>query len=258
MDRYDAFCRTTANWVRNATSAQRAAIRQELREHLEDHAAALMDSGMDAEEAAQAAVDAMGDPEKIGLELNRTYPGQWKTAYHVICTLCFLLCLILFVPISGAVASGIDAALQRHAAARDAAVYTSDAPGITPVEATYQVEECTLRVYGMEYAYRLADGDNNPAVILHLTTYSTDLWHGNRSYLLYHGCIAADQDGRQLEAYDITSYGSNHQPFDYPLYQYIIYIDADTTAVQLCYDQYRYTASLSIPVHWSAEEIRTV
>ena len=255
MDIYDTFCSAVLRAVPSATRQEQDALRRELREHLEDHAAALMELGADAEDAARTAVEAMGDPEEIGLELNRAYPGQWKTAYHAICALCFLLCVIFFIPISGAVAGDIDAVLQRHATAQDAAVYRPDTPGITPVEATYQVEECTLRVYGMEYAYRLAEGDNNPAVILHLTTYSTDLWHSNRSYRLYHGCTAADQDGRQLEAYDITSYGSNHQPFDYPLYRYIIYIDADTTAVQLCYDIYGYTASLSIPVHWSAEEI---
>ena len=52
----------------------RGAIATELRAHLEDHAAALMERGTPEEEAAQRALEAMGDPEELGRQLNRAHP----------------------------------------------------------------------------------------------------------------------------------------------------------------------------------------
>ena len=52
----------------------RGAIAAELRAHLEDHAAALMERGTPEEEAAQRALEAMGDPEELGRQLNRAHP----------------------------------------------------------------------------------------------------------------------------------------------------------------------------------------
>ena len=47
--------------------------REELTAHLEDHAAALEEKGISAEEAAVQAVEAMGDPEEIGRQLDRCH-----------------------------------------------------------------------------------------------------------------------------------------------------------------------------------------
>ena len=52
MQRYDAFCSAVTRALRDATAGERAAVGRELREHLEDHAAALIEGGMDAEDAA--------------------------------------------------------------------------------------------------------------------------------------------------------------------------------------------------------------
>ena len=78
MDNYDTFCSAVLRAVPSATRQEQDAIRRELREHLEDHAAALEEMGAGVEEAAQAAVEAMGDPEEIGRALSRSYPHRWQ------------------------------------------------------------------------------------------------------------------------------------------------------------------------------------
>ena len=68
---FDSFCDQVCASIR-WPPAQRLA-REELTAHLEDHAAALEEKGISAEEAAVQAVEAMGDPEEIGRQLDRCH-----------------------------------------------------------------------------------------------------------------------------------------------------------------------------------------
>ena len=65
------FCDHVCQYVRFHPDHE--AIRAELAAHMEDHAAALMARGVHEEEAAQQAVAAMGDPEEIGKELDKSH-----------------------------------------------------------------------------------------------------------------------------------------------------------------------------------------
>ena len=67
----DDFCAQVCEQVR--FRPDHAAIRAELAAHWEDHAAALMERGIPEEEAARRALEAMGDPEEIGKELDKSH-----------------------------------------------------------------------------------------------------------------------------------------------------------------------------------------
>lgn len=66
------FCEQVCLMIR--WKAARGPVADELAAHLEDHAAALMERGTPEEEAAQRALEAMGDPEELGRQLNRAHP----------------------------------------------------------------------------------------------------------------------------------------------------------------------------------------
>ena len=66
------FCEQVCLLIR--WKAARGPVADELTAHLEDHAAALEARGLDPETAARRAVEAMGDPEELGRQLNRAHP----------------------------------------------------------------------------------------------------------------------------------------------------------------------------------------
>ena len=68
---FNNFCGRVCEYVR--FSPDHAAITAELTAHLEDHAAALKERGFSSDVAVQQAVDAMGDPEEIGKELDKSH-----------------------------------------------------------------------------------------------------------------------------------------------------------------------------------------
>ena len=71
VSKFNDFCTQVCEHVR--FSPDHAAIRAELAAHWEDHAAALMERGIPEEEAARRALEAMGDPEEIGKELDKSH-----------------------------------------------------------------------------------------------------------------------------------------------------------------------------------------
>ena len=81
MDRRQ-FCDTVARQLRCRWEAP--SIRQELSDHIQDHMDALLSGGRDREEAEEAAVAAMGDPEELGRALDALHsPWPWRL-YHTI------------------------------------------------------------------------------------------------------------------------------------------------------------------------------
>ena len=74
---FETFCETVCAQVKHATEDEKREIAQELSDHLSDHAAALVEIGRSEEEAAAAAVAAMGNAAEIGKELNKEYPLLW-------------------------------------------------------------------------------------------------------------------------------------------------------------------------------------
>jgi len=67
----EEFCKKVCSFVRYKRAHKE--ISQELENHIEDHMEYLMEQGMSKEEAQVQAVEAMGNPEEIGKELDKQH-----------------------------------------------------------------------------------------------------------------------------------------------------------------------------------------
>ena len=93
MDRRQ-FCDAVTRQLRCRWEAP--AVRQELSDHIQDHVDALLSGGMGREEAEEAAVAAMGDPEELGRALDALHsPWPWRI-YHAARTAAFVLLVFAF------------------------------------------------------------------------------------------------------------------------------------------------------------------
>lgn len=93
MDRRQ-FCELVTGQLRCKWEAP--AVRQELSDHIQDHQAALMAEGMGRDQAEEAAVTAMGDPEALGKALDALHsPWPWRI-YHAARTAAFVLLVLAF------------------------------------------------------------------------------------------------------------------------------------------------------------------
>ena len=83
------FCERVTGQLRCKWEAP--AVRQELSDHIQDHMDALMVEGMGRDQAEEAAVAAMGDPEALGKALDALHsPWPWRL-YHAALTAAILL-----------------------------------------------------------------------------------------------------------------------------------------------------------------------
>ena len=88
------FCELVTGQLRCKWEAQ--TVRQELSDHIQDHQAALMAEGMDRDQAEEAAVAAMGDPEALGKALDALHsPWPWRI-YHAARTAAFVFLVFAF------------------------------------------------------------------------------------------------------------------------------------------------------------------
>lgn len=93
MDRRQ-FCDTVTGQLRCKWEAP--AVRQELYDHIQDHMDALLSGGMGREEAEEAAVAAMGDPEELGKALDALH-SPWPWRVYLLCARCCKAALVLAV-----------------------------------------------------------------------------------------------------------------------------------------------------------------
>lgn len=88
------FCELVTGQLRCKWEA--SAVRRELSDHIQDHQAALMADGMGRDQAEEAAVAAMGDPEELGKALDALHsPWPWRL-YHAARTAAFVLLVFAF------------------------------------------------------------------------------------------------------------------------------------------------------------------
>lgn len=245
---YDEFCFAAAGAVRNATAQERNAIRQELREHLEDHAAALMEDGLSAEEAARAAVNAMGDPAEIGKAINQAYPLRWRilSRFSLLCAI-VLVCL-LYLPMWTAIGI-LYTTIDDNLYARQMEPFTSY--GI-PLDLKATVKGQVFRVWGMEY--RIQNGA--PAVELCCVTYNRLPWGSRSSQINLNNQTFSvyDENGTVLP----FLYGSTDRVSSvssaYIASDYIIPVEETTQKLILDYQRMGESFTLTIPIDWSAAQ----
>lgn len=96
-DMINKFCSEVSARVIHATADEKIEIERELRDHIEDHTQALVELGYSEEEAREKAIEAMGDPEEIGRELNKEYPVLWLILSRIPAILSIILVIIILL-----------------------------------------------------------------------------------------------------------------------------------------------------------------
>lgn len=110
---FNEFCGRVCRWVR--FRPDRAAITAELTAHLEDHMDALVARGFPPETAARQAVAAMGDPEEIGRELDKSHSpllGWFQICFRIAVWGAAVLVLLFTLPQAGTIAEDLAAPLH--------------------------------------------------------------------------------------------------------------------------------------------------
>lgn len=99
------FCELVTGQLRCKWEAP--SVRQELSDHIQDHQAALMAEGMDRDQAEEAAVAAMGDPEALGRALDRLHsPWPWRIFHGAVALAVFLALTVAWALAAGHSNSG--------------------------------------------------------------------------------------------------------------------------------------------------------
>ena len=113
IPQFNDFCGRVCGRVR--FRPDRAAITAELTAHLEDHMDALVARGFPPETAARQAVAAMGDPEEIGRELDKSHSpflGWFQICFRVAVWGLAVLVLLFTLPQAGTIAADLAAPLH--------------------------------------------------------------------------------------------------------------------------------------------------
>lgn len=244
MQRYDAFCSAVTRALRDATAGERAAVGRELREHLEDHAAALIEGGMGSEEAASAAVDAMGDPGEIGRALNRAYPRRWRVLYRLSALFAGLLVCALLLPMTLGVIQRGDHIIENLSARQEN--FGLQQEGRHPLNVKAQARGQVFRVYAVSYELR----DDAPAAELFVVNYAALPWDSCAASL-YQPFTFYDAQGEALPWAPGGGMGSGRA---YAASSYYVTIDEDDRMVELRSDWQGESFSLDIPIRWQLPE----
>ena len=113
IPQFNDFCGRVCGRVR--FSPDHEAITQELTAHLEDHMDALVARGFPPETAAQQAVAAMGDPEEIGRELDKSHSpllGWFQIWFRAAVWGLAALVLLFTLPQAGTIATELAAPID--------------------------------------------------------------------------------------------------------------------------------------------------
>lgn len=103
------FCRKVCSYIKYKRVHYE--ITQELKNHIEDHQENLIETGLNQDEAEKQAVEAMGDPEEIGKELDKQHRPlvEWMLSITNLVTaigLLYIIGVIIFVVFMGLISLG--------------------------------------------------------------------------------------------------------------------------------------------------------
>jgi len=138
------FCKKVCAYVRYKTVHRE--IAEELQNHIEDHLEALLERGVSLEEAEKQAVEAMGDPEQIGRELNkqhRPFLERLLTITNLLTGIGVLYCIwaLFFVGFMGLISLGS----LNYSVEPEHILYTQKLEGKQKVGAiTYKLQKLTV------------------------------------------------------------------------------------------------------------------
>lgn len=241
MELFDSFAQQVCRQVRHATPEERADIARELREHMEDRAEALCSAGTSEEEAAAQAVEAMGDPEAIGRELNRCYPLRYLILSRLSGALLLLFFLYAIFTLPGLYIpySNLSCRLDPTGGGR----YMS---GAEPEEVfltdyRWTIGSSVLRLYGIQPDY--TDENGVTGVRIFLCVYNKNPFRYASEELL-HSLYVLDESGQEL-----TRWMGNSGNVGAYYCNTTVPVEEGAEGFRLCYDRHGFDldAYISLP-----------
>lgn len=143
----EEFCARVERCLRRATAAERESIGAEIAAHLEDHVSALEEAGYGPAEAEVRAVEAMGEPEKIGKALNEQMSGFWLALHNVSTVAIVLGWLLLCNTLPGIYFFGGNLCARWNPEGSPDASRSHEGYEMQPVDLRVRVKSDVLRVY---------------------------------------------------------------------------------------------------------------
>ena len=92
---YQAYCNRVCSFLKKATRKEKESLSEELFDHMESHAEALIELGWDPDQARTHSIQAMGDPEVVGREYDKTLSSFWLWCGYVMRVLCIVIAVLM-------------------------------------------------------------------------------------------------------------------------------------------------------------------
>lgn len=241
MERQE-FCDRVLAKVRHATPEEKAAIRAELDAHMEDHAAALLEAGYEEAEATERAMAAMGDPEEIGVELNKDYPLGWLVLSRVSLIMTVLVCATFLFswPILGNTLNSLQARIApKTSSFADTTNYTYE----RDLDIRAEIGDDILRIYKVGLDVN-RDGETGNAALFFCNYSENPFGYASDHLDLLYGTSAVMES-----AVHYGGGGGGNAGAYYSLVAKIPITRADG-AVVVTYDHYGEHVRLEVPVPW--------
>lgn len=234
--------------MRHATASEREAIRAELSAHIEDHICDLLELDYDEALAEERTMALMGDPEEVGLELDKQYTnGFWLWLEGVSKILLVPLILMALLGV-GILFHAVDAVEARFAPPqRSSGDFTAEVTEETGYRVT--IGNDILKVYQVSvgnkvFAYYSHDRIAEQGLAAEVLVCAYDrIPFGIVSGDLTAYLRVEDQRGTELESWGRSagSWGAVYEQFYIP-------IEPGDTHVTLSYDRFGESATLKVPL----------
>jgi hypothetical protein len=244
MERQE-FCDRVLAKVRHATPEEKAAIRAELDAHMEDHAAALLEAGYEEAEASKRAMAAMGDPEEIGVELNKDYPLGWLVLSRVSLIVTALVCAtFLFTwPILGNTLNSLQARIAPETSGFSS---TAEYDYERDLDIRAEIGRDILRIYKVGLDVN-RDGETGNVELFFCNYSKNPFGYTSFGVDLKYETSATTEPGRE---YGIGSCGGDVGA--YYSHASNIPVTRDDSSVMVTYDHYGDHVQLEVPVPWES------
>lgn len=239
----EEFCTRVERCLRRATAAERESIGAEIAAHLEDHASALEEAGYGPAEAEVRAVEAMGEPEKIGKALNEQMSGFWLALHNVSTVAIVLGWLLLCNTLPGIYFFGGNLCARWNPEGSPDASRSHEGYEMQPVDLRVRVKSDVLRVYQVG----LDQFEHQAEVVVCVYDQSP---FGRVDTGIIHSLRFQAPDG-SWERYGGGSGGNDGAWYGQTSG---IPVEPGQKFVTMGYDRYGEKFTLEIPLKWEAEE----
>lgn len=242
------FCKQVLAQVHHATPKEKDSIQEELLNHLMDHAEELEEAGYSQKDANAQALSAMGNPEEIGIELNKQYPLGWLVLSRATLFLSIFLGLLIFLtlPVMGNVFENLQARLDPT---NSSFASTVKEGRVYPLDIKVPIGNDVLYIYEAALE-EVKESETGYAVTIALCSYDQNPF-GIASQSLLENLRAETATGSELFRNGMS--GGGNSVVNYRVIK-LLSVKQTEKELYLCYDRFGKQVRVAVPLHWEVLE----